>query len=126
MTPPTPPPVHAEPVIDYAAKLAERRPMHDRPDPTSWFVTFGFGKPAAGTYSEVRLPAELTGPDGPVVVDEQRREAILDAVVRRVVVDLYGSAWAFHYRPNEYADAIERYGVRLREVVEVSSIEVYL
>jgi hypothetical protein len=112
------------PVIDYSAKLAERRPMHDRPDPSSWFLTHGFGKPAAGTYTEVRFAPSVIDTlalDGSLHV-----EAILDGVVRRVAADLYGTAWAFHYRPDEYARAIEQYRLRLREVVEVSSIEVYL
>lgn len=124
MTDPTPPPVRPEPVIDYAAKLAERRPMHDRPNLSSWFVTFGFGKPAENTYTEVRFTDEALGRvEG--TTNDTHPEHVLDAVVRRVAVDLYGTAWAFHYRPAEFPSAIEQYGVRLREVVEVSSIEVY-
>jgi len=122
MTDPTPPPVRTEPEFDYTARLAERRPMHDRPDATSWFVTFGFGKPAASTYTEVAFADTALADE-----DEhfQHPEHVLDAVVRRVAADLYGQAWAFHYRPEQYDEAIGRYPVRLREKVVVSSIEVW-
>lgn len=121
MTDPTPPPVRTEPEFDYTARLADRRPMHDRPDPTSWFVTFGFGKPAASTYTEVAFTDEaLIAPDSTV-----HPEHVLDAVVRRVARELYGNVYAFHYRPEQYADSIEPYPYRLRERVVVSRIEVW-
>jgi hypothetical protein len=119
MTDPTPLPVRIAPEFDYTARLSESRPMHERPDPSSWFVTFGFGKPAQGTYAEVAFDLQ---------VDEEGEELpehVLDAVVRRVAVDLYGTAWAFHYRPDEYASAIERWNLRLRERVVVSTVEVW-
>lgn len=120
MTPPTPPPVRTEPEFDYAAKLSDLDPTATTSGPP-WYVTFGFGKPAAGTYSEVAFTAEaLIGDDA-----EPHPEHVLDAVVRRVAVDLYGTAWAFHYRPDEYADAIGRWNLRRRERVVVSSVEVW-
>lgn len=123
MTDPTPPPAH---LFDYTAKLVSHRPHADhRPDPTSWFVTFGFGKPAENTYTEVRLDPGAVDPLQ-THLDAHAIERVLDDLVRSVAVALYGQAWAFHYRPAEYATAIERYSIRLREVVEVSSIEVYL
>lgn len=102
--------------LSYAARLC---PVGDTPSerlPTSWFVTFGFGKPAESTYTEVMFPRVIT---------DEHPEHVLDAVVRRVAVDLYGTAWAFHYRPDQYDEAIGRYPVRLRERVVVTSVEVY-
>lgn len=122
MTDPTPP--RREPEFDYTARLAPITFPPPTPAPTSWFVTFGFGKPAASTYTEVAFDLEaLTDPDADGAAPHP--EYVLDAVVRRVTVDLYGQAWAFHYRPDQYDEAIARHGVRLRERVVVSSIEVW-
>ncbi|MDP5182138.1 hypothetical protein QOZ88_05775 [Blastococcus sp. BMG 814] len=84
--------------------------------PNDWTVTFGFGKPAAGMYTAVHF-AEVPHLSLP--------ERVLEEVVRRVAVDLYGTAWAFTYRPEQYADAIARWGLRRRERVVVTSIEVW-
>ena len=83
----------------------------------SWFITHGFGKPAAGTYTEVAFTPEVQAAGHP--------EHVLDAAVRRVAVELYGTAWAFHYRPQERADAIERWSLRRRERVVITELEVW-
>lgn len=107
--------------INYAARLAEpdrtARPG-GRSEHRSWYITFGFGKPAERTFTEVVLP-DFTD-DG-----EPLPEHIKDDLVRRIAADLYGTAWAFHYRPDQAQDALWRYDVRLREHVTVTSVEVW-
>jgi hypothetical protein len=88
---------------------------HAAVQPGSWFITFGLGKPAAGTYTEVVL--------APAVNDQP--EHVVDEAVRSVARDLYGTAWAFHYRPDQYADAIERHGMKRRERVAITELEVW-
>jgi hypothetical protein len=85
--------------------------------PGSWFITFGFGKPAQNTYTEVVL--------APAVRDAGHPEHVLDEAVRAVARDLYGTAYAFTYRPEQYADAIEKYGVKRRERVAITELEVW-
>lgn len=85
--------------------------------PGSWFVTFGLGKPAANTYTEIALTPEVQAAGHP--------EHVIDAAVREVIDALYGRAWAFHYRPDQYADAIERHGSRRRERAVITALEVW-
>lgn len=109
------------PTINYDARLAApdrtARPG-GRSESHSWFITFGFGKPAQRTFTEVVLP-DFTD-DGQPLTD-----AVKDALVRKVAADLYGTAWAFHYRPEQAEEALWRYDVRIREHVTVTSVEVY-
>lgn len=107
----------APPVVHYEARLVPFADgaEHAAVQPGSWFITFGFGKPAASTYTEVVLaPAVLDQPD-----------AVVEEAVRGVARDLYGTAWAFTYRPEQYADAVERHGVRRRERVAITELEVW-
>jgi hypothetical protein len=115
------------PVINYEARL---QPigwhLHDRPAPGSWFITHGLGEPAAGTYTEVAFAPGVL--ERVVLVGEQAYavgKRLLEEVVRQVAVALYGTAWAFTYRPDQYEDAIARHGLRRRERVIVTSIEVW-
>jgi hypothetical protein len=117
--------VTAPPHVGYAATL---QPIgwhgYDAPRSGSWSVTHPLGKPAGGTYTEVafdpgcvaRLTRDLTPAD---------MLRVLDEVVRLVAGDLYGIRWAFHYPPEQYADAIERHRMRRRELVIVTAIDVY-
>lgn len=86
----------------------------DPPAPSSWFITHGLGGPAEGTFTEVEFDAG----------EPVNLEHIIEPVVREVAVQLYGTAWAFTYRPTEFADAIARHGLRRRERVVVAGIEV--
>jgi hypothetical protein len=90
---------------------------HAAVQPGSWFITHPLGKPAGNTYTEVIIT--------PAVQAEEHPEHVIDAVVRRVADELYGRAWAFHYRPEQYADSIERWGMTRRERVAVTSVEVW-
>jgi hypothetical protein len=83
----------------------------------SWFVTHPLGRPAGNTYTEVAF--------APDVLARQHSPAVLDQVVRSVAVDLYGTAWAFTYPPEDYVDAIERWHMRRRERVVVTRLVVY-
>lgn len=107
----------APPVIHHEARLVPfpDGAEHAAVQPGSWFITFGFGKPAQNTYTEVVLAPEVR--DMP--------EHVVDEAVRAVARELYGTAWAFHYRPEQYADAIERYGVKRRERVAITVLEVW-
>jgi len=114
--------VTAPATLSYAARLAEPD-RHARPggrsESRSWFISFGFGKPAQSTFTEVVLPDFAD--DGQPLTDEMKRE-----LVRKIALDLYGTAWAFHYGPREAQDSIWRFpGMRLREHVTVTSVEVF-
>lgn len=74
------------------------------PDTVSWYVTFGIGGLYGGTYTEMRVPANLP-----------RYEQ--EMAVRMKAFELYGKAWAFHYPPESFQRSIGRYGMTLREVV---------
>lgn len=105
--------VTAPPQLTYEARLD---PSSTGPDwAGSWFVTFGSGKPAQGTYTEVAF----------VGFDRAQTERVLEEVVRRAALDLYGTAWAFTYRPDQYEHAIAKYGLRRRERVIVTAIDVW-
>lgn len=111
----------APPTIDLAARLVPEVSEHAANLPGSWFITHGLGKPAQGTYTEVAFaPSALTDPDG-----EPWPEHVLDAAVREVAGQLYGTAWAFQYRPEQYADAIGRHALRRRERVVITDLELW-
>lgn len=82
--------------------------------PRSWFITFGVSSPARGMFTEVAI----TGNDD---FDSET----LDRVVRAIAVELYGTAWAFHYPPDDYESAIERYNLVRREKVVVARVEAW-
>ena len=82
--------------------------------PGSWFITHRLGRPAGGTYTEVAMPAHAEALD----------RAVLETVVRAVAVELYGSAWAFIYGPEQHAEAIARWSSPRRELVVVEVVEV--
>jgi hypothetical protein len=117
--------VTAPPQLNVAARLVLAGDEAETPvRSTSWFITHGLGKPAEGTFTEVafaddvlELLAELH--------DEHAVEVVLDATVRMVAVQLYGQAWAFLYRPEQRDEALTRHGMRRREVVLVSALEVW-
>ena len=87
------------------------------PAVTSWFVTFGYGRAAGGTYTEFRVPLVENGDGAPLPDEQQQRIGRL--VVRELTVELYGTAWAFDYAPAEYATAIAPYEMKRREIVDV-------
>jgi hypothetical protein len=100
--------------IDYEARLALIGDLHESPLlPGSWFITHRLGGPARNTYTEVAFDAP---PPDPLIAQE---------IVRRVAIDLYGTSWAFHYRPDSFEDAIGRWDMRRRERVVVTRIEVF-
>ncbi len=85
--------------------------------PSSWSISHLLGGPATGTYTEVAL--------APAVRDAGHPDQVLEEVVRRVAVDLYGTAWAYVYPPEQFADAIARWGLRRRERVVVTAVVVW-
>lgn len=92
------------------------------PEPNSWFITHPLGKPAGGTYTEVTFTdAALNGLDR----DHARTPAVLEQVVREVAAELYGTAWAFIYGPEQHPDAIARFESPRREHVLVELVEVF-
>jgi hypothetical protein len=114
----TPTEEHPMRVVNHSAELeAVDTRGTVKPPPGAWFVTHPLGKPAAGTYTEVAFTQ--------TVLDQQHPPEVLEQVVRDVAAELYGNAWAFHYRPADYEQAIERYAMRRRERVVVTAIEWY-
>lgn len=105
--------------LNYAARLAApfAHPQ-GRSVNHSWFVTFGLGKMAGGMFTEVVLPDFAD--DGRPLTREAKA-----TLVRRVAVDLYSTAWAFVYGPDEADRAIWQYRMRLREHVTVTSVELW-
>lgn len=88
--------------------------------PGSWYITHGFGRPAANTYTEVAFAPEVQFAEHP--------SAVLDRAVRQVAEELYGPRWSFLYGPQERAESIDAYraaGLRRRERVLISTVEVY-
>jgi hypothetical protein len=116
--------VHPVPAFDYRARLVQPAELADIPTlPGAWSITHPLGRPAGGTYTEVAFADEAL--DELVHATPQQVEAVCEEVTRRVAVDLYGTAWAFTYRPDQYADAIERHHVRRRELVIVTALTLY-
>lgn len=110
---------HGAFMLEADAKLAPHADV-DVPDGArSWFITHGLGKPAGGTFTEVVIDGTPEDDDGaPLPVE------VVEQLVREIAVQLYGTAWAFTYRPDQYADAIGRHGMRRRELVLVDALEV--
>lgn len=103
------------PSLTYEARLD---PSHTGPDwAGSWYITHGLGRPAAGTYTEIAFVTDVQVTDHP--------DPVLEEVVRRVAVDLYETAWAYVYSPDQYEDAIARWALRRRERVIVTAIDVW-
>jgi len=97
-------------------------PVEGVTDPRAWAITHALGSPAGGTHTEVVLVDDsLARDEGGVTVNEH----IADGIVRTIAGDLYGRAWAFHYRPGQVPDAVLRHGSRLRERVEVTEVELW-
>lgn len=100
--------------LGYEARLVLVGDLDESPrDPGSWSITHGLGGPAGGTYTEVRID------------DTRLSDQLAHEVVRRVAVDLYGTAWAFTYPPERFEHALADHGLRRREVVLVEGVEVY-
>lgn len=115
------------PHVGYAATLEPLDQFHSSTRPRaglSWFVTHPLGKPAGGTYTEVAFDRGCVDPLQTHLTPADMLR-VLDEVVRLVAGDLYGIRWAFSYRPDQYADAIERHRMRRRELVIVTAIDVY-
>jgi hypothetical protein len=106
-------------IVEYTARLQPAGEVSASlpPHPSSWFVTHALGTPAGGTYTEVLIAHPIHGVSA-------LPEHVLDAVVRHLAEQVYGRTWAFHYHPDRYADAIERYGLLRRERILVEGIEV--
>lgn len=108
------------PRFDYVAHLADFVPdLIDVGPP--WYITHPLGRPAGGTYTEVAFSRTARF----AAARHERPDAVLEEVVRRVAVDLYGTAWAFTYRPDQYDDAIGRWQMRRRERVVVTVLNLY-
>lgn len=103
--------VTAPPVLDYEARLDED-PIG--PWAGSWSITFGLGGPAQRSYTEVAFRGQL----------QELPASVQDEVVRRVAADLYGTAWASLYPPEQHAAKVARYGMNRRERVVVTRVEV--
>lgn len=108
--------------LDFTARLD--LDADDDVTPSSWFITHGSGKPAQGTYTEVRF-----GPDALaellVLPYPLEPGPVLEQLVREVAVQLYGTAYAFTYPPEQRDDAIDRWALRRREVVVVHDLEAW-
>lgn len=109
------------PTLSLDARLVPEVSEHAADLPGSWFITHGAGKPAQNTYTEVAFaPDALSDEDG-----APYPEHVLDQAVRAVAGQLYGTAWAFHYRPDQADDAIRRWSLRRRERVVITDLEVW-
>lgn len=109
------------PTINVTAYLVPDITQHVANLPGSWYITHGLGKPAAGTFTEVAF-----GDNALIDADGQPwPEWVLDAAVRHVAGQLYGDRWAFQYRPDQYEPSIERHGMRRRERVVITNVEVW-
>lgn len=91
-------------------------------DLTAWTITHALGSPAGGTHTEVAFVDDSLAS---VVPTEHAVERFADDLVRQVANLMYGRTWAFHYRPEQYAESVLRHGSLLRERVEVSAVEVW-
>ena len=111
------------PALHVSATLLDSYTGATPPEPGSWFITHPLGQPAGGTYTEVRLPDEVL--TALVHATPLRVDTVLERAVHEVAGQLYGTAYAFTYRPDQYAEAIERFGLRLRERVEITTLEVH-
>lgn len=109
-----------EPIGECAIRLALPLRNVDSPPPVdlnAWTITHPLGSIAGGTYTEVAFVDDTAA---------GQPEHLLDEVVRQLAGEVYGPGrWAFHYRPDQYAERVLAHGTILRERVEVSSIEVW-
>lgn len=92
----------------YAAHLVSDSGY--RPD-LQWSITFGLGGPAAGMFTAVAVHPGVAAAEP---------EWVIDQFVREIAQMLYGTAWAFHYRPDQYSRSIAKYAMTLRELVVVT------
>jgi hypothetical protein len=79
-------------------------------DTVSWYITFGFGGEWGGHYTEIRVPAHLS----PTTQEE---------VSRLAAFDRYGKVWAFQYAPEQFERCIQKYGMKLREVLDLTEVQ---
>lgn len=115
----------------FVARLEpiDQREPAPAPRAGSWFITHPLGRPAGNTYTEVSFtPTVLAALHG-LPLDPQLDlaayvRAILDAVVRAVAVELYGTAWAFTYGPEHPPQSLARREAGRRELVTVEVVEV--
>jgi hypothetical protein len=105
---------HMTTTMSITARLVPNVDEHAMNLPGSWFITHPLGGPAGDTYTEVVIHQ-----------GERYPESMRDDAVRFVATELYGSRWAFHYRPEQFDDAIGRYGLRRRERVFVTEIRAW-
>jgi len=113
-------------VVSHRATLSPTaQPEVDHDRSLSWFITFGFGKPAAGMFTEVAFDRGAVDPLQ-THLEPEVIASVLDLVARGVAAELYGEVWAFHYAPNYYESAVARYELRRRELVTVTAVEVSL
>jgi hypothetical protein len=105
--------------IHVTAFLVPDVDRHAADLPGSWFITHGIGGPAAGTYTEVSFGDNaLIDPDG-----QPWPEEVLTEAVREVAGLLYGTAYAFTYRPGRHTFLDN--GARRRERVAITAVEVW-
>jgi hypothetical protein len=104
--------------MDFTSRLVAEVSTVAANVPGSWFITHGLGTPAAGTYTEVAFAPE-------VLQQPEATEAALEQITRQVARALYGNAWAFTYRPDQWHEAIERHGMRRRERVVVTELSTW-
>jgi len=102
-------------VIDYAARLLTPGQLCED-GAHVWYITHPLGKPAGDTYTAVVFAADVADAFVP---------AVLHATAHAVAFDLYGTAWAFIYPPNEYESAVGRFPMRCRERVLVTALDYY-
>lgn len=110
----------APPTLSIDARLVPGVAPDAADLPGSWYITHGLGKPAENTYTEVAFEGTFVDEDGAALP-----EHVLDEAVRAVAGQLYGTAWAFHYRPDQAEESIHRYSLRRRERVLITALEVW-
>jgi hypothetical protein len=107
------------PTINVTARLDLPAPWPGGgPAHTLWGITHGLGTPAAGTFTAVRVP-DFT-PTGEPLTDATKEAAVLE-----VARSLYGTAYAFIYRPERMDDGVYRHNLRGREHVTITAVEVW-
>jgi hypothetical protein len=100
--------------VSYLASLLTGEiTLAQHTDTVAWFITHGLASPAAGTFTEVRVPR-----DTPATDDE------IEAAIRDFADDLYGTQWAGIYRPHQYDRCIGRFAMKRRERAILTRISV--
>lgn len=92
--------------------------------PSSWSITHGLGKPAEGTFTEVAFGPDVNA-ELLMLPGTLEPHIVADQLVREVAAALYGTAYAFVYPPEQYDEAVARWALRRRELVVVTSLEVF-